>query len=143
MTDEQTMIPTSPMVFSIRAEYCARILAGSKRWEFRTRMPRVSMGDVALIYESRGRGRIVAAFTVGSLLHPMSPGALWQTVETMDPGSHGISRDAYDRYFEGRSSACAIGVESVVPLDIALPENMCPPQSWARWRGPWPLGVGA
>jgi predicted transcriptional regulator len=134
-----------PFVFSIRAEYARRILDGSKRFEFRKSMPggrdrsRFTMGDTALIYESRGRGRIVARFTVGSMVHAMSPGAIWRTVETMDPGSHGIDLPAFRRYFEGRDSAVAFGVEDVIPLDLALPACMSPPQSWARWKGPWPL----
>ena len=50
--------PTQPpMLFSIRAEYCERILDGSKRWEFRTRCPSTKRGERSYIYESRGRGR--------------------------------------------------------------------------------------
>lgn len=139
------MSDPKPFVFSIKAEYARRILDGSKRWEFRKSMPggrdrsRFTMGDHALIYESRGRGRIVARFTVGSMVYSMTPGAIWRTVETMDPGSHGIALDSYREYFKGQDSAVAFGVESVVPLDIALPACMVAPQSWARWKGPWPL----
>ena len=136
-TDTPDHRQQAPFIFAIRAVYARRILDGSKRWEFRTRMPSVRLGDLALIYESRGRGRIVGAFTVGSLLHTMSPGVLWQTVEEMDPGSHGIDRSAYNAYFEGRAAGVAIGVVAPVALDWPLPPGMHAPQSWARWVGPW------
>jgi len=128
-----------PFVFSIREEYARRILAGDKRFEFRKSMPRFDMGDTALIYESRGRGRIVASFTVGSLIHAQSPGTLWRTIETMDPGSQGIDREAYLKYFEGRETGVAFGVTDVRPLDLPLPADMHPPQRWARWKGSWPI----
>jgi len=133
------MTTAKPFVFSIRPEYVARILDGSKRWEFRKSMPRFTMGDTALIYESRGRGRIVASFTVGSLVYSMSPGALWRTVGTMDPNSHGITRAAFHQYFDAHDTGVAFGVEAVVPLDLPLAPDMRAPQSWARWTGAWPL----
>lgn len=130
-----------PMVFSIRAVYARRILDGSKRWEFRTRMPRVDMGDLALIYESRGRGRIVGAFTVGSLIHPMSIVSTVRQRPPGLPGGHGISVADYAAYFDGRP-AVAIGVEDPIPLDWPLPDGMAPPQSWARYEGEWPRDAG-
>ena len=134
-----------PFVLSIRAEYARRILVGDKRVEIRKSMPggadrsKFDRGDTALIYESRGRGRIVASFTVGSLIHAQSPADLWRTIGTMDPGSHGIDRAAFFKYFEGRETGVAFGVTDVRPLDMPLPADMHPPQHWARWKGPWPL----
>ena len=135
----------APFLFAIRAEYVARILDGSKRWEFRKSMPggadrsKFTMGDTALIYESRGRGRVVASFRVGSLIHEQYPADLWRTVETFDPGSHGIEWSALYQYLdtgtEGSGRGVAFGIEDVRPLDLPLPANMRPPQSWVRWRG--------
>ncbi len=128
------MTDKAPFLFAIRAEYVARILDGSKRWEFRKSMPRFSMGDLALIYESRGRGRVVASFRVGSLIFEMSPGTLWETIESMDPGSHGIDCLSLSHYLD-RVYGVAFGITDVRPLDLPLPANMRPPQRWVRWRG--------
>jgi len=119
-----------PMVFSIRAEYCARILDGSKRWEFRTRCPRLERGELAYIYESRGRGRIVACFERGAIVQG-SPSVVWDVV-----GAHrGIGRAEYDQYFAGREKAYAVGLVSVRPVEMELPKGMSAPQAWARLRG--------
>ncbi len=134
------MSDKAPFLFPIKAAYVKLILAGDKRFEFRKSMPggadrsKFTMGDTALIYESRGRGRVVASFRVGSLVFAMSPGRLWQTVETMDPGSSGIGRKALAEYLD-KGTGVAFGIEDVRPLDIALPASMRPPQSWVRWRG--------
>ena len=132
---------SAPMVFSIRAEYCAGILEGSKRWEFRTRCPRIEPGETALIYESRGRGRIVASFRRGIIIEG-TPAAAWNEV-TVQGGGHGVSFNGLLDYLDGREKAFAMGLIDVRPLNIELPERMRAPQAWARWKGPWPLGVAS
>ena len=127
----------APFVFSIRKQYVDLILAGSKRWEFRTRRPSVATGDTALIYESRGLGRIVASFVVGRVIEGW-PVAVRDRVEEEARWSAGIGQREYLKYFEGYATAVAIELLSVEPLDLPLPEGMRAPQSWARYKGPWP-----
>lgn len=121
-----------PMVFSIRAEYCARILDGSKRWEFRTRRPRVETGELCYIYESRGRGRIVASFRRGRSIYA-TPVKLFESVRRRG-GGHGIGVEPFLKYFGDRVTAYAIELLDVEPLDMPLPEGMRAPQSWARLK---------
>lgn len=125
-----------PMVFSIRAEYVREILAGRKRWEFRTRKPSIGDGEFALIYESRGCGRVVASFRRGRAISG-SPKAVWDSA-TRSGGGHGISWGAYGSYFIGRERAHAVELLDVKPLDMLLPLGMRAPQAWARWKGEWP-----
>ena len=93
---------TAPFVFSIRKQYGDLILAGSKRWEFRTRRPSVATGDTALIYESRGCNRIVASFVVGRVIEG-EPIDVRGSVETVGHGGAGIGLVEYLEYFRGRS----------------------------------------
>ena len=128
-----------PFVFALKPEYAKAIINGSKGWEVRTRMPSVEIGDLALIYESRGRGRIVGSFRVTDVIHPMRPVDLWDLIETLG-GRHGVAREDFNLYFQGRSKAIALGVGSPVKLDppLPLPPGMAAPQSWARLRiGEW------
>lgn len=130
---------TAPLVFSIRPRYVAALLAGTKTVEFRTRRPSVERGDTILIYETAPRSRVVATAAVQGLLVG-TPAEVW----ARSLGRGGIDRAAYDRYFDGR--ALAVGIELVVtPLaePVPLPEGQRAPQSWARWRGAWPLSEPA
>lgn len=133
---------SAPTVFSIRPEYTRLILAGSKLWEIR-RSPcrQVKRGDLALIYESldggRGRGRIVAAFTVGRMITSSTASAL-HAVVLWCGGGIGISKRKLAEYLEGAREPTAIELLDVQPRDLPLPEGMRAPQSWARYDGPWP-----
>lgn len=120
---------TAPMVFSIRPEYVARILDGSKTLELRKSCPRIDLGETALIYESRGRKRIVASFERG-VIEEAPPEEIWR----LHGGSTrlGIGRAAFFAYFGLRKKAFAMRLDNVKPLDIPLPAGMRAPQRWAR-----------
>lgn len=132
MADSNDHLP--PLVFSIRPEYVARILDGTKRWEFRRKRPTIKFGERALVYESRGRGRIVAEFTRGVIVVGR-PAEVWNEV-IIGGGGHGIGPDDFFRYFNGTLMAYAIQLLDVKPLDMELPAGMRAPQSWARLRAP-------
>jgi predicted transcriptional regulator len=127
-----------PFVFSIRAEYARRILDGEKTLEYRKRCPSCPRGSLCLIYESRGRGRIVGSFRRG-VIYEGSPVNVWNMAIAYGRLG-GIARSDYRSYFEGSDKAFGIEVDDVQPLDLPLPPGMSPPQSWARYKGAWPLG---
>jgi predicted transcriptional regulator len=120
-------------------------LAGTKRWEFRTRRPDVRRGEHHLVYESRGAGMIVAEMRIGRVITG-TPDEVWEAVGH----AGGVTREFFDRYFswpdghpragQMRGEACAI---EMFPRELArpvpLPSTMRAPQSWARWKGQWPL----
>jgi predicted transcriptional regulator len=138
-----------PMVFSIRGAYVARILDGSKRYEFRSRRPKLCDGDTILIYETIPKkksdvrvapGRIVASAEVAEILYA-DPAKLYGiTAEKA-----GIGWPDFADYFttdgELNAIAFALRLREVKRLESSrvLPANMRAPQSWARWRGEWPL----
>lgn len=127
---------TRPFVFSINPEFVAKILAGAKTVEFRRGKPNLKPGDLILIYETSPTQRVVGLAVVGQLIIG-SPTAVWR--ETKDRG--GISRARYRRYFAGSDQAVAIELARVERFaePLELPEGQRAPQSWARWRGAWPL----
>ena len=134
-----------PFLFSIQRRFVDMFRSGDKRWEYRTKKPAVSRGEFHLIYESRGCGMVVAEVRIGEVITG-TPSMVW--AGTHDRG--GVAREFFDKYFtwpkghrlagQPRPVAYAIEMEPhwiEDPLD--LPESMVPPQSWARWKGRWPL----
>lgn len=127
---------TAPLVFAIRPRYVVGILARFKRFEYRTRKPTLAAGDSILIYETAPVSMVVAAVIVDGVISA-PPAELWE--QTGDRG--GIPREDFDRYFAKREVGHAIELGEVKRFakPLPLPEGQAVPQSWARWRGPWPL----
>jgi len=124
-----------PFVFSIRPEFVARILDGSKRYEYRTRRPRMECGDTLLINQTKCGG-VVASARLAAIIAG-HPGQVWQ----MTKGAAGIGPSDYLAYFHGRAEAFALVLADVVEFatPIPLPAGMATPQSWGRWTGDWPM----
>jgi predicted transcriptional regulator len=134
-----------PLVFSIRPVYLALFFDGRKRFEFRTRRPSVESGDVVLLYETAPTSAIVATAVVG-IVYDGTPARVWDLAGS----SGGITKAEFDRYFADRCRAVAVEIELTrLTSTVPLPVGMVAPQSWARWRGEWPLrecstaGVGS
>lgn len=128
-----------PFVFSIRGIYLAMFFDGRKIYEYRTHRPDVDSGDVVLLYETAPTKRVVASAVVG-VIYDGYPTRIWDL--TGDRG--GITKAEFGKYFHNRPRAVAIELEVTrLPEPLKLPAGMSPPQSWARWKGPWPLGNDA
>jgi predicted transcriptional regulator len=126
---------TLPLVFSVRPVYLAMFFDGRKRFEFRTRRPSVESGDVVLLYETAPTSAIVATAVVG-IVYDGAPARVWELA-----GSRGgITKAEFDRYFANRDRAVAVELEVArLTSTVPLPSSMAAPQSWARWKGEWPL----
>lgn len=127
---------TAPLVFAIRPQYVAQILARIKRVEYRTRRPNLEHGEQIMVYETAPMSKVVALVTTEGVISA-KPAELWE--QTSDRG--GITREAFDRYFSGREVGHALELGQVVRLaePLSLPAGMVAPQAWSRWRGTWPL----
>lgn len=120
-------------VFSIRPQHVARIIDGSKGYEYRTRRPSMSRGDQFLIYETAPRSMIVAVATIGEIIVD-DPSRVWERTQERS----GADRDSFDRYYGGRDRAVAIEIASVQAIDpVPLPASMAAPQAWAVYKGVW------
>src|ERR1039458_7312914 len=66
-------------LISIRPRFAEMIFAGSKTVELRRVCPKVSVGDLALVYVSSPAMELRGSFEVGKIL-TASPSALWRKV---------------------------------------------------------------
>jgi len=118
------------VLLSIRPEYTEKLFSGEKRYEFRKRKPKESIGK-ALVYESRGSGLILGWFSVRTI-HSGSPRDIWERCK--DYG--GIEEENYVRYCNGNKLIHALEVDQVVrfnppidPFDVV--PDFKPPQDFA------------
>jgi len=119
------------LLLSIKPPFAEKILDGSKRFEFRRRIPKDSRVDTVVIYATLPVGKVVGEFSIKQI-HSEHPDELWERTKKFS----GISRQYYDDYFQGRRLAHAIEADSPRryrrPRDISelLPSG-APPQSFA------------
>jgi predicted transcriptional regulator len=121
---------TDAILMSIRPVYVERILAGTKTVELRRVCPKVSPGQVMLIYASSPMKAIVAWCTVGGIEYG-APAELWPKVRLRA----GIEKGEYRDYFEGASVAAGIGLKSVRKFERAMTLQAIQSQ-WPAFRAP-------
>lgn len=95
-------------ILSIKPEYVAQILDGSKTYEFRRKVFKRTDVDSIVIYGTRPISAVVAQARIGSIISA-APDILWKL--TGEQG--GISREDFMTYFRGVDTAHAIYLESV------------------------------
>jgi len=82
-------------LISIRPRFAEMIFAGSKTFELRRVCPKVSVGDLALVYVSSPAMELRGSFEVGKIL-TASPSALWKKIGE----SSGVTRAEFFTYFK-------------------------------------------
>ena len=90
-------------LISIRPRFADLIFAGSKTVELRRVCPKVSAGDLALVYVSSPVKELRGSFEVGKIL-TASPSALWKKIGDKS----GVTRAEYFAYFKGKKQAHAL-----------------------------------
>lgn len=116
------------VLMSIRPEYAEAILSGVKTFELRRRRPSFASGSRVVVYSSFPDQRLLGTFKAGAV-HEASPEKLWRLVSE----KAGITRRAFDEYFEGCEVAYAIEVRAPRRLD-PKPLRFRPPQSYLYLR---------
>ncbi|MDR2699300.1 MAG: hypothetical protein LBC12_00505 [Nitrososphaerota archaeon] len=118
------------VLLSIKPEYVAGILSGSKRWEFRRRIWKQKV-DWVYIYSSAPAKMVVGRFKVKSIIYCSDNSlvfydfkCLWSDTKSFA----GVSEEQYFEYFKGSTSGFAI--------EIAKLEVFKPPVDSPRWD-PW------
>lgn len=118
----------SEIVLSINPEYAERIIAGTKKYEFRTRVAKDNVDRIA-IYCTYPIMKVVAEVEVKGIL-ALPPKDLWEKAKQYA----GISKIKFFRYFKGRKVAYAykLGKVRVYPNPKDLIEFGCnrAPQSF-------------
>lgn len=146
------MHPENRALFvSLRPRFAELLFEGLKTVELRRTQPAVSPGALVLLYASSPLRALVGTGVVVDVSVASSPD-IWSRLGSLT----GLSRDEYDRYFQGTDTAVAIALRDVRRLErpVPLPELregrswFHPPQSF-RYFDPWqvatfglPLGEG-
>ena len=104
------------LLISIRPRFAEMIFSGSKTVELRRVCPKLSMGDLALVYVSSPSKQLQRAFEVGKVISA-SPSALWQKIGKKS----GITRKEFFAYFRGKTKAHAL----VIKRAWKLPAPIC------------------
>lgn len=119
------------ILLSIKPEYAEKILAGTKKFEFRRRIHTRTGVNSVIIYATMPVGKVVGEFSI-KRIHSAAPATIWDRTRAHS----GITREFYRRYFSGRKTAHAIEVRDVKrysepqPLKNYLPSGVAP-QSYA------------
>lgn len=111
------------LILSIKPEYVDKIFEGIKKFEFRKHKPKFTV-NIAYIYETAPVSKLIGYVTLGKIREG-TPYRIWK-----DYGAKGgISKEAFDQYFEGKKKAYAIPLVSPKKyLDPTHLDN--PPQSF-------------
>ena len=104
------------LLISIRPRFAEMIFSGSKTVELRRVCPKLSAGDLALVYVSSPIMELQGAFKVGEVISK-SPSALWEKVGKKS----GVTRTEFFDYFRGKKLAHAIVIEGY----WKLPSPVC------------------
>jgi predicted transcriptional regulator len=103
------------LLISIRPQFAEMIFAGSKTAELRRVCPKISSGDLALVYVSSPIKQLQGAFEVGKVISA-SPSTLWRKIGKMS----GITRKAFFAYFHGKSEAHALVIKRAWKLPVPI-----------------------
>ena len=118
------------MLLSIRPKYVDKILDGTKRVELRKCKPRISPGDLVLMYATSPTKALVGAFRVDSVrVYPKEQ--LWTEVRQCA----GVTREEFDAYYSGFPSGVGIFFSDVIMFDspISLTDVR---QQWPGFQPP-------
>ena len=121
-------------VMAINPEFADRILAGTKRVEFRRTIPKRVVSHV-LIYSTAPCKVVVGYFEVTGI-DIGAPADIWKRFGQ----SGGVSAEVFWSYYRGSEKAVAIKVGRVVAFKSPLPlgelsPNLSPPQSFCYLSG--------
>lgn len=119
------------LLLSLKPRFAHAIFDGTKTVELRRVRPRLSSGDLVLIYVSSPTCRLEGAFEVAQVLDA-APDKLWSKVR----GRCALTRLEYDAYFADAEVAYGIVIrkkwrlESPVDLAAMRARNIRPPQGY-------------
>lgn len=117
------------VLLSIKPEYVQQIFAGTKKYEYRKSIFTKHV-DKVIVYATKPIGLIVGEFSVEKILVE-EPEILWEETHEVS----GVSKNFFDKYFEGRKRGYALKVSSPQlynePIDpFKLFTSFIPPQSF-------------
>lgn len=123
------------VLISLEERHAINILSGAKQVELRRRTMHVEPGSIIWLYVKKPIGAVIGYAVVGAT-YSAAPIKVWRKFEPVT----GLSRDEFLSYFEGATSACAMGISAPkrlmrpIPLDElrAASPGFHPPQFYCR-----------
>ena len=103
------------LLISIRPRFAEKIFAGSKTVELRRVCPKISSGDLVLVYVSSPAKELRGAFEVGKVISA-SPSAMWRKIGKKS----GITRKEFFAYFRGKEKAHALVIKRAWKLPVPI-----------------------
>lgn len=98
---------TSALLLSVHPRYAALILSGDKTIELRRVAPRLSSGDLVILYATQPQCAIVGVFSLSRIVS-LPPDELWAHYALASC----VSREQFFTYYEGRALAHGLEVEA-------------------------------
>lgn len=99
-------------IISIKHLYAERIYYGTKKYEIRTRIPKLQRYDYIFIYEPKPIALITGVIIVTNILK-LTPQAAWDTKAHV----LGITKDNFDEYCKSKEFIYLIGCDEVVKFN--------------------------
>ncbi len=121
------------LLLSIQPQYADKIFDGTKLVELRRTRPKISCGEVAIVYVSTPTNAIVGLIEIEKITGA-PPSLIWPKI-----CQHaGISKQTFDEYYRGANTAFALYLRHarLLPRPIHLTylrrlwQNFRPPQSF-------------
>lgn len=97
----------SAILLSIKPEYAHKILEGTKKFEFRRKIP-AKVIDKIIIYSTAPECKVIGEASINGIIKK-APTPLWEETKNFA----GISRTAYRKYFHGCQVAYAFCIKEV------------------------------
>ena len=103
------------ILLSIKPNYVAKIICGAKLYEFRRTLYRRKDVKTIVVYSSSPVCRVVGEIEIEDVLCD-SPERLWNKTHR----AAGITKDKYEKYFQGRDLGYAIKIKAYHPYPEPL-----------------------
>ncbi len=123
-------MPDNVLLLSIQPEYVKKIFNGEKTVELRRVRPRLSEGDLVLVYASCPEKALVGLFEVEKIIKE-SPKELWKLVKD----NAGITKKKFDIYYEGATVGFGIYLSQTKSFNKPVELERLR-QEWADFRPP-------
>lgn len=103
------------VLMSIKPEYAEKIKFGKKTIELRRTLPKVSAGDILVIYETSPVQAITSYCEIRSLIS-CEKNTFWEQYND----AFCITKSVFETYFSGKDDAGGIVLENIVLLDSPM-----------------------
>lgn len=100
------------VLLSIKPEFVREIVEGRKKFEYRKSIFKRDDISTVIVYATKPYGKVIGEFEIENIIKD-HPSNIWK--ETW--GYSGVSKNFFNKYFEGRETGFAIQIREFVKYD--------------------------